>query len=243
MEAILNIKNLSKSFDNVEILKNISIDIFPKDVLVIIGPSGSGKSTLLRCINFLEYPDAGQIIFKGEEQHIASKSINNYRSKVGFVFQSFNLFANLNVIDNCTLGLIQILKQPKDKAIEEAKFWLNKVGMGDFIYRDPNSLSGGQKQRVAIARTLCMHPDLILFDEPTSALDPEMVGDVLNVIKELTTLNITMVIVTHEIKFAKEVASRSIFMADGEIVEQTDGNTLFIDPKVQRTKTFLERYL
>ena len=207
MESIIQIKGLRKSFGDKEILKGINLDVYPGEVICIIGTSGSGKSTLLRCINLLEYPNGGDILFKKQSILDRKNNVNKTRSKIGMVFQSFNLFNNKDVIDNCTLGPTQILKMDRKIAEEKAMSLLDRVGMKDFALANVNTLSGGQKQRVAIARALCMNPEIMLFDEPTSALDPEMVGEVLQVMKDLAKEGMTMVVVTHEMKFAKEVAS------------------------------------
>ena len=207
MESIIQIKGLRKSFGDKEILKGINLDVYPGEVICIIGTSGSGKSTLLRCINLLEYPNGGDILFKKQSILDRKNNVNKTRSKIGMVFQSFNLFNNKDVIDNCTLGPTQILRMDRKIAEEKAMSLLDRVGMIDFALANVNTLSGGLKQRVAIARALCMNPEIMLFDEPTSALDPEMVGEVLQVMKDLAKEGMTMVVVTHEMKFAKEVAS------------------------------------
>ena len=244
MKEIITIKNLSKSFDNNEnILNNINLTINKGEIVTIIGPSGSGKSTLLRCINLLNVPTSGEIFFNDINITKEHKRINEIRTKIGMVFQSFNLFNNLNVLDNCTIGPVQILHEPKEQAIQNARRLLSLVGMEEYEKASVDTLSGGQRQRVAIARTLCMHPDIILFDEPTSALDPEMVGEVLDTIKKLTTEGITLIIVTHEMAFAKEISDRVIFMADGVIVEEGPKSELFDNPKEPRTKEFLKRFI
>ena len=239
MESIIQIKGLRKSFGDKEILKGINLDVYPGEVICIIGTSGSGKSTLLRCINLLEYPNGGDILFKKQSILDRKNNVNKTRSKIGMVFQSFNLFNNKDVIDNCTLGPTQILKMDRKIAEEKAMSLLDRVGMKDFALANVNTLSGGQKQRVAIARALCMNPEIMLFDEPTSALDPEMVGEVLQVMKYLAKEVMTMVVVTHEMKFAKEVASRVVFMDEGVIAEDGTPEQIFNHPKNERLKKFI----
>jgi putative lysine transport system ATP-binding protein len=239
MESIIQIKGLRKSFGDKEILKGINLDVYPGEVICIIGTSGSGKSTLLRCINLLEYPNDGDILFKKQSILDRKNNVNKTRSKIGMVFQSFNLFNNKDVIDNCTLGPTQILKMDRQIAEEKAMSLLDRVGMKDFALANVNTLSGGQKQRVAIARALCMNPEIMLFDEPTSALDPEMVGEVLQVMKDLAKEGMTMVVVTHEMKFAKEVASRVVFMDEGVIAEDGTPEQIFNHPKNERLKKFI----
>ena len=238
---ILEIENLKKSFDNQEVLKDINLNVDKGEVLCILGSSGSGKSTLLRCINLLNNYDGGTILFNGK--NILDENVNELRSKIGMVFQSFNLFNNLNVLKNCMVGQIKVLKKSKEEAKAKALKTLDLVGMSDFVNKNVKQLSGGQKQRVAIARSLCMEPDIILFDEPTSALDPEMVGEVLNVIKKVKDTGVTMIIVTHEMQFAKEVSSRVVFMNDGVILEDRPTKEFFENPANDRTKEFLKRYL
>ena len=238
---ILEIKNLKKNFDNQEVLKDVSLTVDRGEVICVLGSSGSGKSTLLRCINLLNNYDDGEILFNGE--NILDANVNELRSKIGMVFQSFNLFNNLNVLKNCMVGQTKVLKKTKEEAKAKALETLELVGMSDFINKNVKQLSGGQKQRVAIARSLCMEPDIILFDEPTSALDPEMVGEVLNVIKKVKDTGVTMIIVTHEMQFAKEVSSRVLFMNDGVILEDSPTKEFFTNPKNNRTKEFLKRYL
>ena len=239
MESIIQIKGLRKSFGDKEILKGINLDVYPGEVICIIGTSGSGKSTLLRCINLLEYPNDGDILFKKQSILDRKNNVNKTRSKIGMVFQSFNLFNNKDVIDNCTLGPTQILRMDRKIAEEKAMSLLDRVGMKDFALANVNTLSGGQKQRVAIARALCMNPEIMLFDEPTSALDPEMVGEVLQVMKDLAKEGMTMVVVTHEMKFAKEVASRVVFMDEGVIAEDGTPEQIFNHPKNERLKKFI----
>lgn len=241
MIKIIEIKNLKKSFGNTDVLKNINLDIYQGEVLTIIGSSGSGKSTLLRCLNLLEEPSDGIILFENSNLLDQGTNINQLRTKMGMVFQNFNLFNHKNVLDNCTLAPIKVLNQSKEEAIEYSLKMLDSVGMKDFAYQNPNSLSGGQKQRVAIARALAMKPDILLFDEPTSALDPEMVGEVLEVMKSLASQGMTMVVVTHEMEFAKEVSSRVVFMDNGIIKESGTPDEIFNHPKEERTKQFLKR--
>ena len=243
MENIVEIINLTKSFGDNHVLKGINLEVKPGEVICIIGTSGSGKSTLLRCCNLLEYPNSGEIYFFNQNIVDRKTNLNKLRTKIGMVFQSFNLFNNKNVLDNCTLGPIKILKKNRKEAEKEALEILDSVGMKDFAEANVNTLSGGQKQRVAIARTLCMKPEVILFDEPTSALDPEMVGEVLEVMKRLAKEGMTMMVVTHEMGFAKEVASRVIFMDQGVICEEGTPEEIFNSPQNPRTKEFLKRVL
>ena len=239
---LIEIKNLKKSFGSNVVLKGIYMKIDEGEVVSLIGPSGSGKSTLLRCINMLEDYDSGSIsVF--DEDIAQIKDINAYRSKVGMVFQSFNLFANMDVLSNCTLAQIKVLGIDKQDAVKNALDNLEKVGLKDFAYADPKTLSGGQKQRVAIARALCMNPKIMLFDEPTSALDPEVVGEVLEIMKKLANDGMTMIVVSHEMSFARDVANRVVFMADGVIVEEGIPNEVFNNPKHDRTRQFLARIL
>lgn len=241
-EKIIDIQHLQKHFGDLKVLNDVDFNVNKGEVVTIIGSSGSGKSTLLRCINLLEIPDGGNIFFEGNDILKSKSKVSDYRSKVGMVFQGFNLFNNKNVIDNCILGQVKVLKRSKEEAKANAEKYLAKVGMSDFKYSDSTKLSGGQKQRVAIARALCMNPDVLLFDEPTSALDPEMVGDVLEVIQDLAKEGLTMVIVTHEMQFAKDVSDRVIFMDKGIIAEQETPEEIFENPQVERTKQFLSRY-
>ncbi len=241
--AILEINHLSKRFGSLEVLRDISMNVQEGEVVSIIGSSGSGKSTLLRCINLLEVYDQGTILFEGTDIKANIKGIDAYRTHVGMIFQSFNLFGHMTVLKNCTIGQTEVLRRSKDDAQRLAMEYLTKVGMQDFANQKVTLLSGGQKQRVAIARALCMEPRVLLFDEPTSALDPEMVGEVLQVIKNLAEEGRTMVIVTHEMDFARDVSDRVVFMDQGVIAEEGDPATLFSQPKVQRTKEFLYRYL
>ena len=243
METVIDVRHLSKRFGNNEVLKDINFSVKKGEVVCIIGSSGSGKSTLLRCINLLEKPSGGQIIYKGKNILDERHDINKYRTKLGMVFQQFNLFNNLNVLGNCTVGQIKVLGRTKKQAEEMAMKYLKVVGMNQYIHAKPKHLSGGQKQRVAIARALCMEPDVMLFDEPTSALDPEMVGEVLRVMKELAESGLTMLIVTHEMGFAKEVADRVVFMDQGVIAEEGTPEHIFNNPKLERTRAFLKRTL
>jgi len=241
MEKVIEIQHLSKSFGANEVLKDIDFSVNKGEVVCIIGSSGSGKSTLLRCINLLEKPSGGQIIYKGENILDDNHNIYAYRTKLGMVFQQFNLFNNHNVIGNCTVGQMKVLKRSKKEAEIVAMKYLNVVGMDQYINAKPKQLSGGQKQRVAIARALSMEPDVMLFDEPTSALDPEMVGEVLKVMKKLTETGLTMLVVTHEMGFAKEVADRVVFMDKGIIEEEGSPEQIFNNPKKERTREFLKR--
>lgn len=242
MDEIITVKHLKKTFGDHEVLKDIDFHVDKGDVISVIGSSGSGKSTLLRCINILEKPTAGEIYYHGQILPMVTKQVNSYRAKVGMVFQSFNLFENMTVLENCMAGCTKVLKLDKETSEKRALKYLLKVGMGPYINARPASLSGGMKQRAAIARTLAMEPDVILMDEPTSALDPELVGEVLGVIKQLAQEGFTMVIVTHEMAFARDVSSRVIFMDDGVILEDTIPQELFEHPKEERTKEFLKRY-
>lgn len=241
-DVILTVSHLGKSFGNHEVLKDIDFQVRKGDVVSIIGASGSGKSTMLRCINLLETPGSGQILF--HENNITDPKINvpAYREKVGMVFQNFNLFNNMTVLENCMVGQIKVAKKDKGTAKAQALKFLQKVGMEQFINAKPRQLSGGQKQRVAIARALAMEPEILLFDEPTSALDPQMVGEVLNVMETLAKEGLTMLVVTHEMAFARDVSSHVIFMADGVIAEEGTPEDIFVHPKQQQTKEFLSRF-
>ncbi|KPG70493.1 amino acid ABC transporter ATP-binding protein [Enterococcus sp. RIT-PI-f] len=243
MSAIIEINRLKKSFGDNEVLKDISLSVNKGEVVTIIGSSGSGKSTLLRCINLLEKPTSGEIVYLGENVLEKGYDLPKYRTHLGMVFQSFNLFNNMNVLENCVTGQITVLKRERKEAEAIAKENLEKVGMAQYSNAKPSQLSGGQKQRVAIARALSMNPDVMLFDEPTSALDPEMVGEVLKTMNTLAHTGLTMVIVTHEMGFAKEVSDRVIFMDKGVIAEQGTPEDIFVHPQEQRTKEFLSRVL
>ena len=241
-ESILQINHLSKSFGAHVVLRDIDFTVNSGDVISIIGASGSGKSTLLRCINLLETPTNGEILYHGK--NVVGKGVNapEYRSHVGMVFQSFNLFNNMTVLENCMVGQIKVLKKNKEEARENAMRYLQKVGMAPYINAKPRQLSGGQKQRVAIARALAMEPEVLLFDEPTSALDPEMVGEVLTVMQQLANEGMTMLVVTHEMAFARDVSDRVVFMADGVICEQGSSDEIFGNPRKQQTRDFLSRF-
>jgi polar amino acid transport system ATP-binding protein len=240
---VIEVFNLHKKFGTLHVLRGINVSILKGEVVVVIGPSGSGKSTFLRCLNLLEYPTDGKIIFEKVDITDKSNNINKQRQKMGMVFQNFNLFPHLSIIDNITLGPIKLKSIPKDKAEEEAKLLLKRIGLEDKANNYPVQLSGGQKQRVAIVRALAMSPDVMLFDEPTSALDPEMVGEVLEVMKELAAEGMTMVVVTHELGFAKVVATRVLFMDEGLIKEEGTPKEIFLNPKNDRTKEFLSKVL
>lgn len=240
---MIHVTNLQKSFKNLKVLKGIDINIEQGEVVVVIGPSGSGKSTFLRCLNRLEEPTGGEVIFEGTSITDKHNDINKLREKMGMVFQQFNLFPHMTVLENITLAPSKIKKQSKEKAEETAIGLLKRIGLEDKANAYPNQLSGGQKQRVAIARALAMSPDVMLFDEPTSALDPEMVGEVLDVMKELASEGMTMVVVTHEMGFAKEVSNRVLFMDEGKILEDGSPEEIFENPKHPRTKDFLGKVL
>lgn len=243
MKNIIKINNLRKSFGEANVLKGIDFSVNKGDVSCIIGPSGSGKSTFLRCINLLEMPTSGEILYKGENVLNHNYNVDMYRSKVGMVFQQFNLFNNLNVLENCIVGQMKVLKKKYSESRKNALRFLEKVQMSKFVDAKPKQLSGGQKQRVAIARALAMNPEVLLFDEPTSALDPETVGEVLKVMKSLTEFHMTMIIVTHEMAFAKEVSNRIVFMDDGVICEEGSPEQILSNPKNERTKNFLYRFI
>ena len=240
---IIKVSHLEKKFGDNLVLKDIDFLANKGDVISIIGSSGSGKSTLLRCINLLEKPTSGSIFFHGKDIQSQGFSLTEYRSKVGMVFQSFNLFNNLSVLDNCIVGQQKVLKRSHKDAEEKAMAYLTKVGMAQYIHAKPKQISGGQKQRVAIARGLCMDPEVLLFDEPTSALDPEMVGEVMTVMRSLATSGLTMLVVTHEMVFARDVSNRVVFMDQGVIVEDTTPGEIFNNPKTERTREFLSRML
>ncbi len=240
-QPVIEIKNLKKIFGEREVLKDVNFTVSKGEVVCIIGSSGSGKSTLLRCINLLETPTAGEIYYHGEDILKSKKASHQYCAKVGMVFQQFNLFNNLTALENCTIGQIKVLKKDKREAETVASNYLKLVGMEQFINAKPKQLSGGQKQRVAIARALSMEPDALLFDEPTSALDPEMVGEVLKVMKNLAKSGLTMLVVTHEMAFAREVSDRVVFMDGGVILEDNTPEEIFNNPKFERTREFLKR--
>jgi len=240
---IIEIKNLRKAFGGQEVLKDINLKVEEGEVICLIGSSGSGKSTLLRCVNLLEIPDGGSIVFNGTDILSQKVNLNKLRTEIGMVFQNFNLFRNLTVLGNLILAPMKVLKMKKEEAVSRARENLRKVGMEEFAERSPETLSGGQKQRVAIARALTMNPKVMLFDEPTSALDPEMVGEVLEVMKDLAASGMTMIVVTHEMSFAKEVATRVIFMDQGIILEEGAPEEILTNPQEARTKEFLKRIL
>ena len=240
---MITVSNLCKSFGGLEVLKGVNVEIDKGDVICVIGPSGSGKSTFLRCLNLLETPTSGSILFEGDELTDKKIDLNRHRQKMGMVFQQFNLFPHMTVLDNLTCAPIMLKKTPKAEAEKKAMELLARVGLADRADAWPNQLSGGQKQRVAIVRALCMEPDVMLFDEPTSALDPEMVGEVLDVMKELVKSGMTMVVVTHEMGFAREVASRVLFLDDGVIAEEGTPDEIFGAPKGERLQSFLAKVL
>jgi putative lysine transport system ATP-binding protein len=240
---MITIEHLNKSFGDQVVLSDINLTVNEKEVVCLIGASGSGKSTLLRCVNMLETPNGGAIIVDGDIITDRQFDINKYRAKVGMIFQSFNLFSHLSVLNNCTIGQVKVLKRSKEQAKQVAMQNLTKVGMDSFAMQSVKKLSGGQKQRVAIARALCMNPKVLLLDEPTSALDPEMVGEVLDVIKQLAKEGLTMLIVTHEMSFAADVADRVIFMDQGVVCEMDTPSNIFKNPKHDRTKAFLSRII
>lgn len=239
---IIKVNHLCKFFGKNEVLRDIDFSVNEGEVTCIIGASGSGKSTMLRCINLLETPTSGEILFRGEDI-TKEKNPAAYRAKVGMCFQSFNLFSNMTVLKNCMVGPMKVLKKSKEEAEKDAKFFLDKVGMGPYINAKPKQLSGGQQQRVAIARALTMHPDVLLFDEPTSALDPQMVGEVLEVMRTLAKEGLTMIIVTHEMAFARDVSDHVVYMQNGFIAEEGAPEQIFGNPQKEETKLFLERFL
>ncbi|WP_338212306.1 amino acid ABC transporter ATP-binding protein [Lactobacillus juensis] len=241
-ETILSLKHIKKTFGEHQVLKDISFDINKGEIATIIGPSGGGKSTTLRCINLLEEPTAGEVDFHGKNVLAPNYNRNIYRAKVGMVFQQFDLFENKNVLANCMVGQELVLKRSKDEARQIALANLKKVGMEQYVNARPSQLSGGQQQRVAIARAICMDPEILLFDEPTSALDPEMVGEVLSVMKNLATTGLTMIIVTHEMAFAKEISDQMFFISDGVITEQGKPDQLFNHPQNEKTAKFLSNF-
>ena len=242
-EPILEVRHLGKSFGRHEVLCDVDFSVCKGDVVSILGVSGSGKSTLLRCINLLEEPSSGNILYHGEDICEKGFSLTAYRAKVGMVFQSFNLFANLTVLENCVVGQRKVLRRSREEAEEKAKLYLEKVDMLPYINAKPKQLSGGQKQRVAIARALAMEPEILLFDEPTSALDPQMVGEVLAVMRRLAAEGLTMIVVTHEMAFARDVSTRVVFMKDGVICEEGTPEDIFVNPKKEETKEFLARFI
>ncbi len=241
-ELLLSVNHLSKSFGDNSVLKDIDFSVHQGEVISIIGASGSGKSTLLRCINLLELPTSGEILYHGENILDRKVKAPKYRSHVGMVFQSFNLFNNMTVLKNCMVGQISVLGKNRDEARANALHYLENVGMAPYINAKPKQLSGGQKQRVAIARALAMEPEILLFDEPTSALDPEMVGEVLSVMQSLAEGGMTMLVVTHEMAFARDVSTRVVYMNDGVICEQGTPEDIFVNPKKEETKNFLSRF-
>ena len=243
MTEILKLEHLEKSFGDHVVLRDINLSVSKGEVISVIGSSGSGKSTMLRCINLLEEPTGGRIIIEGNDISDKKNNVTSYRARVGMVFQQFNLFNNMNVLENCVCPQVTVLKKSRADAEKTAREYLAKVGMDSYINARPKQLSGGQKQRVAIARSLSMHPDIILFDEPTSALDPEMVGEVLEVMQSLAKSGLTMIVVTHEMAFARDVSTRVIFMDGGVILEDSTPEEIFNSPREKRTKEFLTRYL
>ena len=243
MNNVITLKNLKKSFAGREILKGINLEIKKNEVISVIGSSGSGKSTMLRCINLLEEPTSGDICFYDRSVMDKDMNLNEYRSKIVMVFQQFNLFNNMSVLENCVRPQTVVLGRSKEEAKENAIKYLKKVGMAEYINARPAQLSGGMKQRVAIARALSMNPEVILFDEPTSALDPEMVGEVLDVMRELAKEGLTMIVVTHEMAFARDVSDRVVFIDEGVICEEGDPKEFFANPKTERAKAFLSRFL
>ena len=243
MEEILRLEHLEKTFGTHQVLRDISFYVNKGDVISIIGSSGSGKSTMLRCVNLLEEPTGGKIIFEGKDISGKELNLSQYRARVGMVFQQFNLFNNMNALENCVCPQLTVLHRKREEAEKIARDYLERVGMSAYCNARPAQLSGGQKQRVAIARTLSMNPDIILFDEPTSALDPEMVGEVLDVMQRLAKEGFTMLVVTHEMAFARDVSSRVIFMDGGVILEDAAPEEIFNNPRQPRTREFLSRYL
>ena len=241
-ETILQVRHLSKAFGSHKVLRDVDFTVNKGDVISVIGASGSGKSTLLRCINLLETPNSGEILYRGDNVLTGNMKPHTYRSRVGMVFQSFNLFNNMTVLENCMVGQQQVLKRSKEQARLVALDYLQKVGMAPYIHAKPRQISGGQKQRVAIARALAMDPEILLFDEPTSALDPEMVGDVLSVMQQLAQEGMTMLVVTHEMAFARDVSNRVVYMNNGIICEQGTPAEIFCNPKRKETQDFLSRF-
>lgn len=243
MDEILHIEHLEKHFGDHVVLRDIDLTVHRGEVISVIGPSGSGKSTMLRCINYLEEPTGGRILYEGKDISNKEMRLSEYRAKVGMVFQQFNLFGNMNVLANCVCPQTTVLKRSRSEAEKIAKEYLQKVGMAAYMNARPAQLSGGQKQRVAIARSLSMHPEVILFDEPTSALDPEMVGEVLDVMQSLAKTGLTMIVVTHEMGFAREVGSRVLFIDHGKLCEEGTPEEIFDHPKSPRLQSFLEKVL
>lgn len=241
-DTILEVKDLTKAFGQNKVLTGVNFQVSQGDVISIIGASGSGKSTLLRCLNQLEMPTGGQILYRGQDVLRGELKVHDYRTRVGMVFQSFNLFDNMNVLDNCMVGQTRVLKRDKAQAQKQALFYLDKVGMAPYIQARPRQLSGGQKQRVAMARALAMDPDILLFDEPTSALDPEMVGEVLDVMRDLASEGMTMLVVTHEMAFARDVSQEIFFMHQGVIHERGRPEDIFLRPAQLETQDFLARF-
>lgn len=241
-DVILEVSHLEKSFGSHDVLRDISFQVAKGDVVSVIGASGSGKSTMLRCVNLLETPTGGSILYHGEDITDPKINVPAYRSKVGMVFQSFNLFNNMTVLENCMVGQIKVAGRKKEEAEEKAMAYLKKVDMDAYINAKPRQLSGGQKQRVAIARALAMEPEILLFDEPTSALDPQMVGEVLNIMRQLAQEGLTMIVVTHEMAFARDISSHVIFMSDGVIEEEGTAQEVFLEQKSEKTKEFLSRF-
>ena len=242
-ETLISVKGLKKHFGKLQVLKGVDIDIHSGEVVVVIGPSGSGKSTFLRCINLLETPSDGHILFHGQDMAGRHTNAAAYRAKVGMVFQSFNLFNNMTVLQNCMVGQIKVLKKKPDEAREMALRYLRQVGMAPYINARPQQLSGGQKQRVAIARALAMQPEILLFDEPTSALDPEMVGEVLSVMRQLAKEGMTMLVVTHEMAFARDISTHVVYMNGGVICEEGTPQQIFNNPQKAETRDFLARFI
>ena len=242
-EPLIQVQNLGKSFGNIEVLKDITVDIYKGDVVFVVGPSGSGKSTFLRCLNRLEEPTKGHIYFEGTDITDSKTDIDKHRQKMGMVFQQFNLFPHMDIMKNLTLAPMKLQGKSQQEAEAEAMRLLERVGLADRAHAYPSQLSGGQKQRIAIVRALCMKPDVMLFDEPTSALDPEMVGEVLNVMRDLAAEKMTMVVVTHEMGFAREVATRVMFMDGGYFMEEAAPEEFFSNPKNERLKSFLSKVL
>lgn len=242
-QPLIRVQGLGKSFGSIDVLKGISVDIYKGDVVFVVGPSGSGKSTFLRCLNLLEEPTEGHIFFEGTDITDPKTNIDKHRQKMGMVFQQFNLFPHMDIMKNLTIAPMKLQGKSQKEAEEEAMELLNRVGLADRAHAYPSQLSGGQKQRIAIVRALCMKPDVMLFDEPTSALDPEMVGEVLNVMRDLAGDKMTMVVVTHEMGFAREVATRVMFMDEGHFMEEAGPEEFFGNPKNERLKSFLSKVL